>query len=298
MAAVANNTHRRSQAMAHLTPVPDPSNGDAPQPLATEGSSAKSRPRTTHPLPTDRIAYNKQLEVIRAFAVAAADNGGVASNPNVADLTKMSHHTVALATPFFVDAGLLSRADRGRFRPSDAVTEYSRAHQWSPDRAGAYLAPLFRKAWFGQVILSRVAVTAREEDEILIALSAAAGASPEHRQQLSMVIDFAVLSGIVARSGTQLVAATTTTPASGADQESGSIAPVVAERPKAGSHKEGVSTDFSQDPTEGYVEFHVNVKMRTTEFATWRPERISAFFGGIAQVLAAKGRIEEDAGSS
>lgn len=288
--------------MAHLTPVPDPDstkNGDTPDAPAASGETpAKGRPRTSHPLPTDRIAYAKQLEVLRAFAVAAADNGGTASNPNVAELTKMSHHTVGLATPFFVDAGLLTRADRGRFRPSEAVTEYSRAYQWSPDRAGANLAPIFRKSWFGQLILQRVAVTAREEDEILIALSSAAGATTEHRQQLAMVIEFAILSGIVARSGNQLVATTTAIPVPATEShETGATAPAISERPKAGTHKPGVSTDFIQDPTEGYVEFHVNVKVRTAEFATWRPERISAFFGGIAQVLAAKGRIEEDSGS-
>ena len=287
--------------MAHLSPVPDRPDGpqeEAAEVVAPVEAQAKGRPRTTHPLPTDRISYAKQLEILRAFAVAAADNGGTASNNNVASLVGMSHHTVALATPFFVDAGLLSRADRGRFRPAEAVTEYSRAYQWSPERAGAYLAPLFRRAWFGQVILSRVAVTPREEDEILIALSGAAGASTEHRQQLAMVIDFALLSGIVARSGTQLVAATpsATGAPTAAPDTNGAAAVQQAEEP-VGTTKPGVKSRFVQDPTEGYVEFHVDVKVRTAEFATWRPERISAFFGGIAQVLAAKGRMEEDAGS-
>ena len=32
------------------------------------------------------------------------------------------------------------------------------------------------------------------------------------------------------------------------------------------------------------------------EFSNWQPDRISAFFGGIAQVLAAKAAIERNAG--
>ena len=33
------------------------------------------------------------------------------------------------------------------------------------------------------------------------------------------------------------------------------------------------------------------------EFAGWQPERISAFFSGVAQVLAAKGNVEKEAGT-
>lgn len=33
------------------------------------------------------------------------------------------------------------------------------------------------------------------------------------------------------------------------------------------------------------------------EFSGWEPERIAAFFNGIAAVLAAKGAVEQKAGS-
>lgn len=59
----------------------------------------------------------------------------------------------------------------------------------------------------------------------------------------------------------------------------------------------GELTTFRRDKTENVVSFDISVRVSMAEFATWRPERISAFFGGIASVLAAKGRIEEDAGS-
>ena len=39
--------------------------------------------------------------------------------------------------------------------------------------------------------------------------------------------------------------------------------------------------------TAGGVTFNVDVQVDMTEFATWRPERIQAFFRGIAEVLAA-----------
>jgi hypothetical protein len=47
-------------------------------------------------------------------------------------------------------------------------------------------------------------------------------------------------------------------------------------------------------PTNGVVQFHVSVRVDMAEFAGWEAERISAFFAGIAQVLAAKGSSKED----
>lgn len=57
-----------------------------------------------------------------------------------------------------------------------------------------------------------------------------------------------------------------------------------------------ISTAFTQQPTEGVVQFHISVRVDMGEFANWRPDRIAAFFGGIATVLAAKAAVEKDAG--
>jgi hypothetical protein len=46
------------------------------------------------------------------------------------------------------------------------------------------------------------------------------------------------------------------------------------------------------------VQFHVSVKVDMAEFAGWSADRITAFFGGIAQVLAAKGTLEKNEASS
>lgn len=282
----------------HLSTVPDQESveeetRDAPPKPSDE---QKARPRTVHPLPSDRIGYNKQQEILRAFAVAAAENNGTASNENVGKLVHMAHSSVGLVTPFFVGSGFLGRADRGRLRPTQEVIEYSRAYQWTPDRAGHHLAPIAARSWWGQIITPRVAITPRDMDDVLAALSSAAQATPEHRQQLVTLIEFAVLTGLVQRQGNMLAPGRLDTgpaqqPTPVAEQDGPGPSAATAE---VGATRPGVNTGYVQDPTEGYFEFHVNVKVRTAEFATWRPERISAFWGGVAQVLAAKGRMEED----
>src|SRR5437660_1062508 len=57
--------------------------------------------------------------------------------------------------------------------------------------------------------------------------------------------------------------------------------------------KARVLTAFSRE-TEGAVNFNVSVRVNMQEFFWgWHADRISAFFAGIAKVLAAKAGIEE-----
>jgi hypothetical protein len=47
--------------------------------------------------------------------------------------------------------------------------------------------------------------------------------------------------------------------------------------------------------TGGSVQFNISVKVDMTEFANWPPDLVTAFFGGIAQVLSAKAAVEKAA---
>jgi hypothetical protein len=48
----------------------------------------------------------------------------------------------------------------------------------------------------------------------------------------------------------------------------------------------------SSAPTEGVIQFQVSVKVSMAELSGWSADRITAFFSGVAQVMAAKGKIE------
>lgn len=283
--------------MAHLTSVPnerpEDDTGQADEtPKAEDQAQPKAR-RTGHPLPSDRISFARQLDILRGFAVAAADNNGAASSAAVAPLIGMSHNTINIATPFFSHSGLLSRTDRGRFVPSEAVVEFSRATQWDRNTAAHRLAPVIRRSWFGQIITRMVSVQRRSIQDVLTDLSGAANAGPAERAQLELLIEYAVAAGLVARDGGFLMEAI---PAAVEQEARPAAAPSEAASPQPPSP--GVTTAFRRDETENVVSFDISVRVRMSEFAGWRPERISAFFGGIAQVLAAKGRMEEDAGGS
>lgn len=64
--------------------------------------------------------------------------------------------------------------------------------------------------------------------------------------------------------------------------------PAAAE-PPARKPQETTTPPISAPPGgRGGVQFSVNVNVSMDEVARWSPERISAFFGGLAQVLAAQ----------
>src|SRR5262249_40452892 len=124
-------------------------------------------------------------------------------------------------------------------------------------------------------------------DEAINTLAEASAAAPDYRPNLRMLVEFLEASGIVQREGNTIKIARAPEAAS-ATQDA---APIERDPPPI-QRTSAVTTAFSQ-PTEGVVQFHVSVKVEMAEFANWRPDRIAAFFAGIAQVLAAKAAIEQ-----
>jgi len=83
---------------------------------------------------------------------------------------------------------------------------------------------------------------------------------------------------------------------SGENGHARGAAPTETKDVAAPGPKGEVTTAFAT-PTEGVVQFHVAVPVDMKEFAGWSPDRITAFFSGIAQVLAAKRTIEKEVSS-
>jgi hypothetical protein len=282
--------------MSHLASVP--SLGDRPDKPEDDTPETKSPPQArqklARALPSDRITFARQLDVLRGFAVAAADNGGSASANQVGPLISMSHHTIALLIAFFTEIGLLGRVGSGRYAPAAAVTEYSRALQWTPETAAHRLAPIIGSSWFGKMISTRISVNPRNVDEIMTDLAGEAAASVEHRPQIELLVEYAIAAGIATRDGGLLRQGTPLTPR----HEAEPVATPAATGTAPVAERTGVDTSFSRNDATGGVSFDVSVRVQMSDFAGWRPERISAFFGGIAAVLAAKGAMEKEVGGS
>lgn len=261
-------------------------------PEASAASSAAPKPKRSRPtntLPTDRIGFQKQLDMLRVYATVSGATRKVVSLAEVENIIKMKASTISLASPFFTDIGLLQKSDKG-FVPSDAVLNFQRAHQWNPETASHKLSTVIGAAWFSQHLLPTLQYREMSEEEAINALADACSASPEYEPQLRLLLDYMAGAGLIVKDGMQIRAVTPASPERTQKQEqrekqdeSDSPPP-----PKVSS----VTTAFTQ-PTEGTIQFHVSVRVDMAEFSGWPADRIAAFFGGIAQVLAAKGAMEK-----
>jgi hypothetical protein len=157
-------------------------------------------------LPTPRISFGKQLDLLRAYAAASGASIKPVSLSDVAPIVGMTMSTISLASPFFNSVGLVTRTDGG-FVPADAVLSFAQMHQWEPEKAGRELKALLRQSWFAEALTPRLSFDALREEEALAIVSGAAGATPKARPQLRMVLEYMEVAGLIEREG-DLVRAT------------------------------------------------------------------------------------------
>jgi len=273
---------------------------DSTTPQAADKASSKVA-RPTKQLPTSRIAFSKQLDILRAYAAASGPGNKLVTLREVSDIVKMASGTVTIANPFFTDAKLLFKTEGMGLTPSTYVMEFARAYEWNRDTAAHKLAPAFSQMWFTEALLPRLAFGDITEEEAITVLAEKSASPPDYKTQLRLILDYLEVSGLIRRedgrikagskaaSATQSAAPEKKTVDHEDKKDQTSVSPHASLSPPAGR----VSTAFTQ-PTQGVVNFHIDVRMDMSEFAGWSPDRIAAFFNGIALVLSAKAGVEKD----
>jgi hypothetical protein len=254
-------------------------------PDAGEAQRDKSKPTKT--LPTDRITVSKQLDILRAYAAASANGTRAATVSEVAEIVKMAASTVGLVHPFFTSVNFIQRTGTGAYSVSTEAINFLKAYEWDKDTASHKLGPGLRNSWFGQALLARLTFGSIEEKTAIAVLAEASSAAPEYEDQLRMVIEFMVASGLVLREGGQVRAR----PALAAPD----TVPVQqkADEPEREPSVSATKLNTSVQATPGKFNLNISVEVDMAEFSTWRPERIQAFFRGVAEVLAAKADVEK-----
>jgi hypothetical protein len=274
--AKSNGSHARATAPA------------APPPQQPE------RARPTQVLPTNRIAFQKQLDSLRAFGAASEPNRRAVQLTELAGIIGLHVNTLSLINPFFVDAQFVQRTPEG-FIPAQEVVDYTRAYEWNKETAAQRLAPIISRTWFAQAVVPKLRYRAVSEAEAIQDLANAATAPPHYRGHLETLLDYMQAAGLIARENEQvrLLQAPTASAAPEPPRTDATTAAPSEQREASTTPRHSpVSTSFA-NPTAGVVQFQVSVKVDMAEFAGWEPQRITSFFAGIAQVLAAKGAIEE-----
>ena len=249
----------------------------------------ENRTKPTKQLPTERIAFHRQLELLRGFAVASGPSNSAVTNAKVASIVNLTPSTLSLANAFFTDVGFLQRTESG-FIPANEVISYTRAHEWDADTAAYKLAPILRATWFFEAIRPKLDFHAREKQEVLQEIADTCAAGKNHANRLGLLVEFLEAANLIACDGNMVrlvkenqQKSQSDTPAKGIQSE-----------PAKPESKQPSPTGFAPKPTEGAVNFHVSVKVDMDELSGWPADRIAAFFSGIAQVLAAKEAASEE----
>jgi hypothetical protein len=262
---------------------------DSDEEESDDANATKSQP--TKRLPTHRIKFAKQLDIIRVYGIKS-QNGKAAHYRDVGEVVGIHENTVSLMVGFLVENGFLERNGVATIG-TKPVIDFANAFNWSPETAPRKLAPIVRASWFGKLLLEKLAFRSMSEDDAIKDLAGAISAEPEYKPQIALLIDYAVAAGLVRRDGNQLSLGEEATAAETMPPKQDRIAQSSEQRddPPPSRTSANVATSFLT--TEGAVQFHVSIRVSMQEMAGWSPDRISAFFAGLAAVLAAKKGTEE-----
>jgi len=269
-------------------PISAPPSAPAPIP----GSADKP----SKVLPTDRVRFEKQMDLLRAYAAVSGSANRAVTVGEVANVAKLNGSTVSLCNGFFVDVGFLDRAPSGGFIPTNAVMQFQRAYAWNPDTAAEKLASKLAETWFMDRLRPKLAMGPLAVGEAVNDLADAASATKKYESQLYLLLDYLEAAGLIEREG-DLIRTTIYV-----QDHPNARSNVPAEFPVASTQRDSSvragtasSSPASPSPTvpaapvvEPGVNFTLTVNVSMAEIGTWAPARITAFFEGVAKALAAK----------
>jgi hypothetical protein len=247
-------------------------------------SSKKLKPKKY--LPTNRVNFSNQLDILRAYAVASQNGSKAVANSDIAGMVKLNSDTVSLCNSFFVDSGFLLKGEGG-YIPSGEVQAYARTYQFDPERASQKLAPLLERTWFGQAILPKVDFRSLDEAEALTILADAAAADISYKAQLRMILEYLTAADVVQREGNMIKRIPRSSSAFSPYGDAIVSAHLNVQKPIEQSPEIPV---YVQQPANA-LSFSVDIKIDMAELSGWSADRINALFGGLAQVIAAKGSM-------
>jgi hypothetical protein len=252
---------------------------------------AESKAQPIKKLPTFRAGFAKQLEALRAYALLSEGGKKPVGYKAIADVIKIHEANVSSMNPFFLENGFIEKIASG-YVPTAPVIEFSRRHGWDAATAAQALAPIVINSWFGQALTRRLHFRSLSEDDSVGLLAAQCRANPEAKPQLRVLIDFCEVAGIITRADGKI--------ANVQQQEDVSARPAVAARPEPEPEPELVepaappsrptTRPTTPDTRQSAINLQIAIDVDLAEMRDWTPDRITAFFSGIAQVLAAKNK--------
>jgi hypothetical protein len=165
-----------------------------------EKSARPGRQRLRKALPTDRVTFAKQLDILRAVAASSGIERKPVSNEEIAKVVNIHFGSISNCNPFFLESGLLTRHKHQNI-PCKEVFDYAERYEWEPEKAAQKLAPVIRNTWFCSTLIPKLTFRPLSIDDAVSYLAEEAGASKDYRGQLSILIEYLRVAGIVSVEG-------------------------------------------------------------------------------------------------
>lgn len=257
---------------------------EKPRELHPEGSHRGSKP-----LPTIRIAFNKQLDLLRAYGAASGIERKPVSLTKAAEMVGLAPATTSLANGFFVDARLLQKVEgpQPQFIPSQAVLDFAAAHQWKADAPAAKLGPLLTDTWAYQALEPRLRYSGDiPENQAIQLLAEACGATTDYRPNLLIILQYLEAAGLLTRDG-QTVRRIDRAAVGAMPEPQGEVTTPNVTIVERTTRRDGGSGGPGR--TEGQIRFAISFNIDVAELRGWSADRIATLFEGISKVIAANG---------
>lgn len=174
--------------------------GESMETEDAESKNIRARLRLRKAIPTDRVTFSRQLDILRAIALESGRDKKPVSNDAVAKMANLHAGSISVCNPFFLDAGLLTRHKMQNL-PCDEVFAYADSYEWDKEKATLKLAPIIRKAWFSEILIPKLIFRPLPVDEALGLLAEESGATKEHREQLATILEYMKVAGIISTDG-------------------------------------------------------------------------------------------------
>jgi hypothetical protein len=282
----------------HIRPVPPP--GVEGEQGGEQGVPARPRaslPRTSRPLPTDRLRFETQIEVLKALAITSDFGKRSVSGEELAAPLSLAPTTAGLNNAFFVDAALATKEGRGQYKPTAITNEFARKHSFDPRAAGIVLAQVLRETWFYTAVGQRLALRPATKAQVIEALAHAVGATKDRQVQLVNLLDWLGYAGLIDARGEQIVLTTANdeqveTPSSTPDLDpprepaSGpgdtAAAGTTTDARRAARHATG------EPPPNAVLSMSVDFALTADDLARLDADQIRALFQSVGEIMAIK----------
>lgn len=279
----------------HLKIVVDGDGNAERETAARPTRQASQRLRPKKALPTDRAKFDTQAAALRAFVTASNRGEQAVGAADVAARISITEATAALVNNFFVEAGFLEKAGKGRYKPVRAVNEYQRLHGFDADEAAAKLAEPLRKSWYFTEVARELETGGTSETVLINVLARAAEAGDDRKAQLALILDWLEYSKLIVRedNGTVKLATDAEQPAGGdgGDPPDSDEPPA---KPNPGPDGKGATVDRGKVPPTApqVVGFSFDFSLTADDLRKLTPEQITATFEAVGKVIAIKAAMD------